>query len=101
MLGQFVGKITLWGARLKLGEYVPDSGQEHTSHGNNCFFMSAESFDSAVTFPKFVMLFGIYQGIGDLYKKWFQKNTAHEWTFRCKFPFPATHLCDKLHRTGF
>lgn len=52
MLGQFVGKITLWGVRLKLGKYVPDSGQEHTANGDDRFFVSASSFDSAVAFPK-------------------------------------------------
>ena len=71
MLGQFIGKITLWGVRLKLGKYVPNSGKEHTANGDDGFFVSASSFDSAVTFPKFGVLFGIYQGVGDLYKNRF------------------------------
>lgn len=52
--------------RLQLGQYIPDSGQEHTAHGNDGFFVPTTGFDSAVTFPKLRVFFRANDGVGDL-----------------------------------
>ena len=40
-----VYKIAPCGVRFLLGEYVPDSGQEHTTDGDNGFLVTAASLD--------------------------------------------------------
>lgn len=74
MFGQLVGEISFSGVLLKFGEYLSDSCQEHTATSDDCLFVSASSFDSAISFPKFGVFFGIYQSVGNLYKERLQKG---------------------------
>ena len=63
MLRQLVGKITLCGIRLQLGQDVPDSGQKHPAYSDNRFLVPTAGFDSAVAFPAFRVPVGFYDGI--------------------------------------
>ena len=56
MFCNLILKITVRRIRLKLGEYVPDSGQEHTANSNNSFSVSEASLKPAVSFFKFGFL---------------------------------------------
>ena len=53
MFCNLILKITVRRIRHKLGEYVPDSGQEHTANSNNSFSVPAASLKPAVSFFKF------------------------------------------------
>ena len=53
MFCNLIFKITVWRISLKLGEYVPDSGQEHTANGKNSFSVPAVNLMPAVSFFKF------------------------------------------------
>ena len=76
MFSEFVCQIPLLRIRLKLREYVPDSGQEHTTNSNDSFFVSTASLDSEIAFTKFRMFFGFEQSICDLNKNRFKKRTG-------------------------
>ena len=62
--------------RHVFSEHVPDSGQEHAANGNDGFLVTAAGFDSAVTFTKFGVIFGLNHGIGNLNQKRFQTSTG-------------------------
>lgn len=76
MFGKFVGEIAVCGIRLKLGKYVPYSGQEHTANSDNRFLVPAARFYSAITFPKFGVVFGFDKRVCDLYKDRLEKRSG-------------------------
>lgn len=61
VFGKLISKITFSGIRFAFGEYIPDSGQEHTAYSNNSFFMPTASLYPAIAFFEFRMFFGFQQ----------------------------------------
>lgn len=59
-------KKTNWGIRNELGPNVPDSGQEHFTHGDDGFLVATTSLDAVIAFTKFRMLPGTDERIGNL-----------------------------------
>ena len=81
-LSNDLGMVRSWnqkkafgGVRLELGEYVPDSGQEHTADSDNGFFVTTTSFDSAVTVFAFGVFVGFDDSVGHLNQKGFEVST--------------------------
>ena len=72
VLSQLVGEITLRGIRFQLGQDVPDSGQEHPTHGDDCFLVPAAGLDSAVALFAFGVLVRFDNGICHLNQQRFQ-----------------------------
>ncbi len=68
-------KKALRRVRHKLGEDVPDSGQEHLAHSDDGFLVTTASLDAAVAFAKFGMLLGANEGISDLNQKGLEVRT--------------------------
>ena len=68
-------KIALRRVRYKLGEDVPDSGQEHLAHSDDSFLVPTACLDAAVAFTKFRMLLRANEGISDLSQKGLEVRT--------------------------
>ena len=56
-----VGKIAFGGVGFQLGEYVPDSGQDHTADSDNGFLVTTASLEPAVA----LFAFGVLVGFDD------------------------------------
>lgn len=71
-----VGKIAVRGVALKLREYVPDSGQEHTAYANDSFLVTTASFKPAVTFLAFRIFVRMNDSVCYLYKERLDVDTG-------------------------
>ena len=61
-----VGKIAFGGVGFQLGEYVPDSGQEHTANGDGGFLVTTARLDSVVALFTFRVLVGFDDSVRHL-----------------------------------
>ena len=66
MLCQLILYVSDSRVRFQLGEYVPDSGQEHTANSDNGLFVATAGLDSAVSFFAFRAFVRHNHSIGDL-----------------------------------
>ena len=71
MICQLIFQIACGRIGLQLGEYVPDSGQEHTADSDNRFFVTTASLDSAIAFFAFRVLVRLDYSVSDLYQQRF------------------------------
>ena len=88
MLGQLILRIAFCRIRLQLGDEIPDSGQEHTAHSNDCFLVSTASLDPAIPVSACWVFVGFDDGVCGLNQKRLQ--TAACAGDVCRLHFLAT-----------
>ena len=58
-----ISKIAFGRIGFQLGQYVPDSGQEHTADSNDGFLVTTAGLGSTITFLAFKVLVGCNDSI--------------------------------------
>ena len=69
-------KIAFICIRLKICQYVPDSGQEHTADGDDGFLVTTVGFDTAITICDLRMFLRFDQSICNMHQNWFKIGTS-------------------------
>ena len=66
MFSDLLSEKTVRRIRLELGEYVPDSGQEHPADGDDGLLVAAASLQAAVAFLELRVFVRVNDSVGDL-----------------------------------